>query len=400
MIRLANKKVILCVTGGIAAYKTAELTRLFKKNNADVRIIMSKSSKEFVTPLTLQALSGNKIHHSLLDEEAESGMGHIELAKWADILIIAPCTAESIAKFAHGRANDLMSAVLLATDAKVFIAPAMNTVMWEDNITKKNVDTLKLKGFNFIGPDSGEQACGDLGYGRMTEPDHICNIIANSFKKSSFNNKNILITAGPTNEPIDPVRYLTNRSSGKMGYSLASSAYDSGANVTLISGPVDIKIDKNINLIKVNTAEDMLEAVIENIKNIDVFIGCAAVADFKPLTFNNSKIKKVNDHEEFSIKLIKNPDILKYVSEDTHNALVIGFCAETEDVIENAKTKLINKSLDMIVCNDVSDKSIGFDADYNEVHVITKNNLIKINKTTKSKIAFKIINEIATLMKT
>ena len=241
MIRLSNKRILLCVTGGIAAYKTAELTRLFNKNGAEVRIIMTQSAQEFVTPLTLQAVSGNQIHYSLLDEEAELGMGHIELAKWADVILIAPCTAESLARLAQGRANDLMSAVILASDAQLFIAPAMNVKMWEDKVTQKNLETLKLKDVLFIGPDSGEQACGDIGEGRMSEPDFIALQIAKSFTSSVFNGKKILITAGPTKEAIDPVRYLTNNSSGKMGYALAEIAYLSGAEVNLISGPVNIK---------------------------------------------------------------------------------------------------------------------------------------------------------------
>ena len=296
MIRLSNKRILLCVTGGIAAYKTAELTRLFKKNGAEVRIIMTQSAQEFVTPLTLQAVSGNQIHYSLLDEEAELGMGHIELAKWADVILIAPCTAESLARLAQGRANDLMSAVILASDAQLFIAPAMNVKMWEDKVTQKNLETLKLKDVLFIGPDSGEQACGDVGEGRMSEPDFIALQIAKSFTSSAFNGKKILITAGPTKEAIDPVRYLTNNSSGKMGYALAEIAYLSGAEVNLISGPVNIKPIEGVKLININTADEMLNEVKALITNMDIFIGCAAVADFKPVDFHNSKIKK--DHND------------------------------------------------------------------------------------------------------
>ena len=397
MIRLSNKKILLCVTGGIAAYKTAELTRLFKKNGAEVRIIMTQSAQEFVTPLTLQAVSGNQIHYSLLDEEAELGMGHIELAKWADVILIAPCTAESLARLAQGRANDLMSAVILASDAQLFIAPAMNVKMWEDKVTQKNLETLKLKDVLFIGPDSGEQACGDIGEGRMSEPDFIALQIAKSFTSSVFNGKKILITAGPTKEAIDPVRYLTNNSSGKMGYALAEVAYLSGAEVNLISGPVNIKPIEGVKLININTADEMLNEVKALIANTDIFIGCAAVADFKPIDFHKSKIKK--DHnDEMSLKLIKNPDILQYASDHMKEKLVIGFSAETDNVIENAKTKLLKKNLNMIICNDVSNKEIGFDSDDNEVHLITHDDVVKLTKTSKLKIAKQIIKSIEALI--
>ena len=397
MIQLSNKKILLCITGGIAAYKTPELTRIFKKNRADVRIIMTESAKEFVASLSLQAVSGNQIHYSLLDEEAELGMSHIELAKWADVILIAPCTAESIARLAQGRANDLMSAVILASDAELFIAPAMNTKMWQDKVTQMNVDTLKIKNINFIGPDSGEQACGDIGEGRMSEPYDIASAIADSFSSSSLNGKRILITAGPTVEPIDPVRYLTNNSSGKMGYALAEIAYLAGAEVYLISGPVNLKSFEGVNLFNINTADEMLLEVKNLINEIDIFIGCAAVADFKPIDFNTSKIKK-NEDDEISLKLTKNPDILKYASDHMEDKIVIGFSAETDNVIENAKIKLLKKNLNMIICNDVSDKTIGFDSNDNEVHLITHDDVIKLSKTTKLKIAKQIIKSIESLI--
>ena len=397
MIQLSNKKILLCITGGIAAYKTPELTRIFKKNRAEVRIIMTESAKEFVASLSLQAVSGNQIHYSLLDEEAELGMSHIELAKWADVILIAPCTAESIARLAQGRANDLMSAVILASDAELFIAPAMNTKMWQDKVTQMNVDTLKIKNINFIGPDSGEQACGDIGEGRMSEPYDIASAIADSFSSSSLNGKRILITAGPTVEPIDPVRYLTNNSSGKMGYALAEIAYLAGAEVYLISGPVNLKSFEGVNLFNINTADEMLLEVKNLINEIDIFIGCAAVADFKPIDFNTSKIKK-NEDDEISLKLTKNPDILKYASDHMEDKIVIGFSAETDNVIENAKIKLLKKNLNMIICNDVSDKTIGFDSNDNEVHLITHDDVIKLSKTTKLKIAKQIIKSIESLI--
>ena len=397
MIRLSNKKILLCITGGIAAYKTPELTRIFKKNGADVRIIMTESSKEFVAPLSLQAVSGNQIHYSLIDEEAELGMGHIELAKWADVILIAPCTAESISRLSQGRANDLMSAVILASDADLFIAPAMNVKMWGDKVTQKNVKTLKIKNVNFIGPDSGDQACGDVGEGRMSEPEDIAFAIAKSFSSSYLNGMRILITAGPTKEAIDPVRYLTNNSSGKMGYALAESAFLAGAQVDLVSGPVSINAYEGVNLHKINSADEMLEKIKTLINGIDIFIGCAAVADFKPTNYIDSKIKKT-DENNMSINLTKNPDILKYASENMKDKIVIGFSAETDNIIENARLKLSKKDLDMIICNDVSDSSIGFDSDNNEVHIITKDYEKKLHKKSKTRIAKEILKNIEPLI--
>ena len=397
MIRLSNKKILLCITGGIAAYKTPELTRIFKKNGADVRIIMTESSKEFVAPLSLQAVSGNQIHYSLIDQEAELGMGHIELAKWADVILIAPCTAESISRLSQGRANDLMSAVILASDADLFIAPAMNVKMWGDKVTQKNVKTLKIKNVNFIGPDSGDQACGDVGEGRMSEPEDIAFAIAKSFSSSYLNGMRILITAGPTKEAIDPVRYLTNNSSGKMGYALAESAFLAGAQVDLVSGPVSINAYEGVKLHKINSADEMLEKIKTLINDTDIFIGCAAVADFKPTNYIDSKIKKT-DENNMSINLTKNPDILKYASDKMKDKIVIGFSAETDNIIENARLKLSKKDLDMIICNDVSDSSIGFDSDNNEVHIITKDYEKKLHKKSKIRIAKEILKNIEPLI--
>jgi phosphopantothenoylcysteine decarboxylase/phosphopantothenate--cysteine ligase len=261
MLNFSNKNILLCVTGGIAAYKAAEIIRLFKKDGGDVRVIMTESAKEFITPLTLQAVSGNEIHDSLLDLKAESAMGHIELAKWADIILIAPCTAESMAKIVHGRADDLMGAVILASKASTYIAPAMNTTMWLDQGTQANYQTLLSRGIDFIGPDEGEQACGDIGPGRLVEPDKIINLIKSHSNRGPLSGKTVTITAGPTREQIDPVRYISNNSSGKMGYALAEAAVQEGAIVNLVSGPVMLAADKSINLFKINSASEMLEAV-------------------------------------------------------------------------------------------------------------------------------------------
>ena len=395
MLNFSNKNILLCVTGGIAAYKAAEIIRLFKKDGADVRVIMTESAKEFITPLTLQAVSGNEIHDSLLDLKAESAMGHIELAKWADIILIAPCTAESMAKIVHGRADDLMGAVILASKASIYIAPAMNTTMWLDQGTQANYQTLLSRDIDFIGPDEGEQACGDIGPGRLVEPDKIINLIKSHLNKGPLSGKTVTITAGPTREQIDPVRYISNNSSGKMGYALAEAAVQEGAIVNLVSGPVVLAADKSINLFKINSASEMLEAVNTCMKSSDIFISCAAVADYKPSNYSDTKIKKEN-LDNLEINLEKNRDILSEVAEQFSSAYIVGFAAETSNVNSNAKKKLDSKNLNMIISNDVSDTSIGFDSDENEVHVITSNETIFIKKDKKIRIAREILNIIST----
>jgi len=395
MLNFSNKNILLCVTGGIAAYKAAEIIRLFKKDGGDVRVIMTESAKEFITPLTLQAVSGNEIHDSLLDLKAESAMGHIELAKWADIILIAPCTAESMAKIVHGRADDLMGAVILASKASTYIAPAMNTTMWLDQGTQANYQTLLSRGIDFIGPDEGEQACGDIGPGRLVEPDKIINLIKSHSNRGLLSGKTVTITAGPTREQIDPVRYISNNSSGKMGYALAEAAVQEGAVVNLVSGPVVLTADKSINLFKINSAREMLEAVNTCMKSSDIFISCAAVADYKPSKYSDTKIKKEN-LDNLEINLEKNHDILSEVAEQFSSAYIVGFAAETSDVNANAKKKLDSKNLNMIISNDVSDSSIGFDSDENEVHVITGSETIFIKKDKKIRIAREILNIIST----
>jgi phosphopantothenoylcysteine decarboxylase/phosphopantothenate--cysteine ligase len=394
MLNFSNTNVLLCVTGGIAAYKSAEIIRLFKKDGADVRVVMTESAKEFITPLTLQAVSGNEIHDSLLDVKAESAMGHIELAKWSDIILIAPCTAESLAKITHGRADDLMGSVILASNATSYIAPAMNTTMWLDKSTQENFRTLVSRGINFIGPDEGEQACGDVGPGRLVEPEKIIELIKSDLHKGPLSGKTITITAGPTREQIDPVRYISNNSSGKMGYALAEAAKLQGANVNLVSGPVSLTANKGINLFNINSAAEMLNKVFECMESSDIFISCAAVADFKPANYSDTKIKK-EDSENLEINLEKNHDILSEVSKHHNSAYIVGFAAETSNVNDNASKKLNSKNLNMIISNDVSDKTIGFDSDDNEVHVITKNETIYLKKDKKIKIAREILNIIA-----
>ena len=386
----SNKNILLCVTGGIAAYKSPEIIRLFKKDGADVKVVMTESAKEFITPLTLQAVSGNEIHDSLLDIEAERAMGHIELAKWADLILIAPCTAETLSRLTHGRADDLMGAVILASNASVYIAPAMNMNMWLNKGTQENFESLSSRGYSFIGPADGEQACGDIGPGRMVEPSEIIKLISLSLENGPFNKKTITITAGPTREQIDPVRYISNNSSGKMGYALADAALELGATVNLVSGPVSIKANKSANLIRVNSANEMLESVIKCMKDSDIFIGCAAVSDFKPVDYSDVKIKK-DKLKYFDLELKKNEDILNRVASEFSSSYVVGFAAETSNVNTNAKEKLLSKNLDMIISNDVSNKSIGFDVDENEVNIITKDETIFLEKNNKIKIARQIL---------
>ena len=389
-----NKNILLCVTGGIAAYKSAEIIRLFKKGGADVRVVMTQSSKEFITPLTLQGVSGNEIHDSLLDVKAESAMGHIELAKWADIILIAPCTAETISKITYGRADDLMGAIILASKASVFIAPSMNMNMWLDQSTQENCEKLSSRSISIIGPADGEQACGDVGPGRMVEPENIVELISSSLKIGPLAGKVITITAGPTREQIDPVRFISNNSSGKMGYTLADAAIEAGALVNLISGPVSINPNKSVNLYKIKSANEMFVKVDELMPNTDIFIGCAAVSDFKPSDYHGSKIKK-DDSDNITILFEKNKDILSHVANEFKSSYVVGFAAETNNVEDNARQKLLSKNLNMIISNDVSDKSIGFDSDHNEVNLITKSETIFLKKDKKIRIAREILKIIA-----
>lgn len=394
MLSFSKKNILLGVTGGIAAYKSAEIIRLFKKLGADVRVVMTESAKEFITPLTLQAISGNEIHDSLLNTEAEAAMGHIELAKWADIILIAPCTAETISKITHGRADDLMGALILASKADIFIAPAMNMNMWLDDSTQQNYKTLSSRGITFIGPAEGEQACGDIGPGRMVEPENIIELIRSSYKTGPLSGKTITITAGPTREQIDPVRFISNNSSGKMGYSLADAAIEAGASVNLVSGPVSLEADKSINLYKINSASEMMNVVMECMDSSDIFIGCAAVSDYKPADYSENKIKK-DEMPHLEIELKKNEDILKNVATNFSSSYVVGFAAETSNINNNAMQKLKSKNLDMIISNDVSDKSIGFNVDDNEVTVITCDEKIFLKKDKKIRIAREILKIIA-----
>ena len=395
MESLTNKNVLLGVTGGIAAYKSAEIVRHLKKSGSSVRVVMTKSAEEFITPLTLQALSGNRVSSELLDAEAEAAMGHIELAKWADAILIAPATANTIARLSSGRGDDLLSTVTLAFDGPVSLAPAMNQAMWRDERTQENLDRLIQKGYEVCGPGSGEQACGDIGLGRMLEPLEILQIFSNSFTKGKMSGKRVLITAGPTQEPIDPVRFITNRSSGKMGYNLAEAAIESGARVTLISGPVDIPKPSNCNFVSVETAQEMYDAVMHHVKEKDVYIGTAAVSDYRPVNTSNQKIKKDGSGKPITLELEENKDILKSVSELQDKPYVVGFAAETDNLLVNADKKLKGKNLDLIVANDVSDKEIGFNSEQNEVTLITSKEKTLIERQSKKKVSRQIIDFIS-----
>ena len=395
MKSLANKNILLGVTGGIAAYKSAEIVRHLKKSDASVRVVMTRSAEEFITPLTLQALSGNRVSTELLDAEAEAAMGHIELAKWADGILIAPATANTIARLSSGRGDDLLSTVTLAFDGPISVAPAMNQAMWRDERTQENLKKLIDQGFGICGPGSGEQACGDVGLGRMLEPIDILDMFSLSFNEGTLSGKKILITAGPTQEPIDPVRFITNRSSGKMGYSLVEAALESGANVTLISGPVNIEPPSNCNFVSIKTAKEMYDAVMHHISGMDVYIGTAAVSDYSPAKASDSKIKKDGSSSPMVLELKENQDILKSVSELEQRPYVVGFAAETNDLIKNAEKKLSNKNLDLIIANDVSNKDIGFDSDDNEVTLITEKEKQLIERQNKRKVSKKIIDFIS-----
>ncbi len=349
MLSLTNKRILLGITGGIAAYKSAELTRLLVKAGAEVHVAMTPSATEFITPLTLQALSGNRVHLDLLDAEAEAGMGHIELARWADLIVIAPATADFMARMTHGQADDLLTAVILASTAQIAIAPAMNQAMWADGITQSNLEALQLRRIHVWGPASGEQACGDVGPGRMIEPQEIADRCAGMFETTRLTGKKVLITGGPTREAIDPVRFISNHSSGKMAFALAAEAAAAGAQVSLVSGPVHLPTPDRVGRTDVESAEQMLEAVMARVADTDIFIGVAAVADYRPATIEAQKIKKNAD--SMTLALVKNPDIISRVAALTDGPMVVGFAAETEHLEANGTEKLKRKGLDLLFAN-------------------------------------------------
>ena len=398
MARLFNRNFIVGVTGSIAAYKAAELTRSLIREGANVRVIMTEGACEFITPLTLQALSGHEVHTDLLDTEAEAAMGHIELARWADALLITPASADSIARLVQGRADDLLGACALATPAPVFVAPAMNQEMWAKQATQDNVQTLVSRGIAILGPSSGSQACGDVGAGRLLEPDDIVSAVIAHLCTGTLSGRHVVITAGPTREPICPVRYISNRSSGKMGYALAEACINAGAKTTLISGPVSCEPPSGVTVINVETTQEMFDASMATAATADIFIGAAAVVDFKPTTVSDQKIKR-SGVEAMDLSLVPNPDIIASVAgSKARPKLVVGFAAETHDVQNYARKKLASKSLDFIFANDVSDHSIGFNSEHNAGALIGRDSDIVLPISSKRVLAESIIAELSKVL--
>ena len=395
MARLLNRNFIIGVTGSIAAYKAAEITRELKREGANVRVIMTDGACEFITPLTLQALSGNPVHTGLLDTDAEAAMGHIELARWADSLVIAPASADSIARLVQGRADDLLGACALATPAPVFVAPAMNQEMWAKAATQENIHVLQQRGITILGPDSGSQACGDIGAGRLLEPSEIIESLVATFLTGQLAGRHVVITAGPTREPLCPVRYLSNRSSGKMGYALAEACVNAGARTTLISGPVHCQAPPGVVLVPVETTQEMLDASMAASDDADIFIGAAAVVDFRPESVATQKIKREGS-TTMDLRLVSNPDIIASIAaRRARPSLVVGFAAETNDVTTYARDKLKKKRLDFIFANDVSDSAIGFNSDSNAGTLISADNDITMALSSKRVLAETMIAELA-----
>ena len=398
MQTLARKKILLGISGGIAAYKCAELTRRLIERGAQVQVVMTQAAQEFITPLTMQAVSGNPVSSSLLDPSAEASMGHIELAKWADLVLLAPATADLIARISAGMGNDLLSTLCLATDAPIAVAPAMNQQMYRNIATQENLATLQRRGFTLWGPASGEQACGDIGPGRMLEPMQLVHHCEDFFQQPDLSELNIVITAGPTREAIDPVRYLSNYSSGKMGFSIAAAAAKRGANVTLISGPVNLATPAGVTRIDINSATEMHQAALEHAINNHIFIACAAVADFRPAHVANQKMKKQDGNDELVIQLVKNPDIVASIAALTaQRPFTVGFAAETQNVEHYARGKLAAKNLDLICANDVSIQGQGFNSDTNALHLYWPNGDKTLPLATKADLGQQLIAEIVAL---
>lgn len=392
MYRLTGKRILLGVTGGIAAYKSATLLRLLRQHGADVRVVMTRNACEFITPLTLQALSGRPVHTDLLDLETESAMGHIDLARWADLVLVAPASANFVARYVNGFADDLLSTLCLAATAPVALAPAMNQQMWLNPATQENLEKIKTRGIIILGPASGDQACGENGPGRMLEPEDIVPLVADAFETNILSGSRLLVTAGPTREAIDPVRYISNRSSGRMGYAVAMAAIEAGAEVSLVSGPVSIPAPDRANLINVTTALEMYNAVMQKISDTDIFISAAAVADYCVQSVAVQKIKKSDDSLQLSLK--KNPDILAEVAALRNPPFTVGFAAETENLAANAQSKLQSKKLDMIAANQVGE-ALGFDSGMNALTVFWGTEQKQLERASKNTLAKILITLIA-----
>ena len=398
---LSGKNILLGITGGIAAYKCPDLVRHLKKAGAQVRVVLTESASHFVAPMTLQAVSGNAVSKELFDPTAELSMSHIELAKWADLVLIAPATANIIAKMANGIADDLLSTICLATPAKIVIAPAMNQQMYKAAATQQNLATLESRNTLVLGPDDGFQACGDIGPGRMVEPTTIVENINNYFlANSELAGTTITITAGPTIEEIDPVRYISNYSSGKMGFAIAKAAAEMGATVNLISGPVNLTTPNNVTRINVKSAKQMYDEALVLAEKSAIFISCAAVADYRAETIAKNKIKKTDDSNELVIKLVKNPDIVASIAGlKEHRPFVVGFAAETNDVKTYALKKLTTKNLDLICANDVSDHNIGFNSDQNALTLYWRNGEQTLPLSSKQQLAKQLLQAVITRYK-
>jgi phosphopantothenoylcysteine decarboxylase/phosphopantothenate--cysteine ligase len=388
---LANRRILLGVTGGIAAYKSADLIRRLQDLGATVQVVMTKAAQEFITPLTMQALSGHPVHTDLLDPAAEAAMGHIELARWADLVLIAPASADFIARLAHGHADDLLTTLCLATPAPIALAPAMNQGMWRDPSTQENIALLRERQHALFGPAEGSQACGDVGPGRMLEPTDIAQRAAALFPSRRLDGLRVVITAGPTREALDPVRYISNHSSGKMGFALAEAAAEAGARTLLIAGPVQLATPARVERIDVESAQQMFDAVMAQMDDCDIFIAAAAVADYRPQVVATQKIKKRNTDpaaiDTMTIELVRNPDIVATVAARSPRPFTVGFAAETRDVQTYARDKLERKNLDMIVANDVAAAGIGFNSDNNAVSVLWRNGEAQLGERAKSLLA-------------
>ena len=390
---LTGQKILLGITGGIAAYKSAVLCRELKRLGAEVRVIMTAAAVRFITPLTLQALSGHPVNSDLFQAETDHGMGHIELARWADLIMIAPASANTIARLAHGQADDLLTTTVLASDAPLYLAPAMNSLMWRHLATQANIELLISRGVIILGPAEGDQACGEQGMGRMLEAEQIAEHIQQLLQNELLAGKNIIVTAGPTWEALDPVRGLTNHSSGRMGYALASALQDAGAAITLISGPTALHPPYGVNCILITSAEEMAESVMANIATCDIFVGVAAVADYRPVVSAEQKIKK--NSETLTLALLRNPDILAMVAALDNAPFTVGFAAETENVTSNAEKKLTAKGIDMIAANPVNGDNSAFNSDSNELTLIDKNGISHLSRCSKPLLAQKLTKEIA-----
>ena len=390
---MLKKKILLGVTGGIAAYKSAELIRLIIKSGAEVRVVMTTAATEFVQPLTYQALSGHRVYTDIFDAEADSAMDHIELARWADLMIVAPASADFIAKMRNGYADNLLLTLCLASKQPVAIAPAMNQQMYANLATQDNIKLLASRAVLIWGPDDGEQACGDTGPGRMLEPTELFERVAEYLSPGKLDGKNVLITAGPTREPIDPVRYISNRSTGRMGYALAQAAHQAGAEVTLVSGPVNLDAPSGVERISVSSAIEMRDAVIERVAKVDIFIACAAVSDYRVEQVAAQKIKKTT--QKIKLELIPNPDIVSEVTRLKNKPFTLGFAAETEKLEQHAVEKLQRKNLDMIAANRVAAEQTGFESDTNELTVIWPDGQRLLTLNDKNEIAKQLIDLVA-----